>query len=136
MADTVMIVDTGLEITVDALLALGASAPAYIQWGVGTTAPAVGNTGIEDTTNATESRTTGTDSKQNGDSTGDTYRVVGTITKTGSGATIAEVVLMDGAGSGNPPTGDTCFLRATFSGIALSVGNAIEFTIDTKYAQG
>ena len=139
MADTVMIVDTGLGITTAALLALAGSAPAFIDWGVGTTPPAVGNTTVEDTMGCPEVRTdaTGTDAQAMTTTTNDTYRVVGTIVKTTGAAAITEVCTFDGAGAGGPPpTGDVLFLRATFSAINLEIDNSIEFTIDTVYEQG
>ena len=139
MADTVVVVDTGLGITTAAILALAGSAPAFIDWGVGTTAPDPTDTAMETLTGCPEVRTdaTGTDSVEMTDSTNDTYRVVGTIVKTDSAAAITEVGLFNTAGTGGPPpTGGTMFLHATFSAINLEIGNSIEFTIDTKFAQG
>ena len=139
MADTVVVVDTGLGITTAAVLGLGATAPAFIDWGVGTTAPDPTDTEMETLTGCPEVRTdaTGTDSVVTTDSADDTYRVVGTIVKTDSAAAITEVGLFNSAGAGGPPpTGGTMFLHATFSAINLEIGNSIQFTIDTKYAQG
>jgi len=128
-ADDVLVVNTGRELVVDALLALGASAPAYIGWGVGATAVDPTDTDLDDQTDCGEARTnaTGSDSKESTY----TYRVVGTITKAAAAAIIREVATFDGAGAGSPPSGDTMFLRAMFDAISLNIDNAIEFTIDT-----
>lgn len=126
-ADDVLVVNTGREMVVDALLALGASAPVYMGWGVGSTAVAAADTDLADQTGCDEARATGTDSKVSSY----TYRVVGTLTKATAAAIIRELVLFNGAGSGTPPSGDTAFLRAMFDAISLNVGNAIEFTVDT-----
>lgn len=127
MADTVVVTDVGMSVTTAALLAYGALEPHHIGWGTGTTAAAVGNTGLE--TPAAESRTIGTSSAVLTNVTGDTYQVVGTITCTGSGKAITEVVLMTDATAGS------CYLRATFSAINVSVNDSIQFTIKGVYDQ-
>ena len=129
-ADDVLVVNTGRELNVDALLALAAVAPAWIQWGVGSAAVTAADTDLNDKTGCNESRTdsTGADSKVSNY----TYRVVGTITNTGGAAIIREVATFNADGAGGPPVaGGTMFLRAMFDAISLNVGNAIEFTIDT-----
>lgn len=128
-ADDVLVVNGGREMAVDAILALGATAPAYLGWGVGATAVDPTDTDLDDQTGCGEARTdaTGTDSKVSNY----TYRVVGTITKAAAAAIIRELCLFNGAGTGSPPTGDTAFLRAMFDAISLNIGNAIEFTVDT-----
>ena len=126
-ADDVLVVNTGREMNVDALLALAASAPIYIGWGVGAVAVDPTDTDLNSQTDCGEARTTGVDSKVSSF----TYRVVGTITKAVAAAIIREIVTFNGAGAGSPPTGDTAFLRAMFDAISLNIGNAIEFTIDT-----
>ena len=131
MADVVSVVDTGLTIVAAQVLALGASAPAFIEWGVGVTPPVRTNTDIQDSTGCAEARTdaTGTDSVvASGDGGTDTYRVVGTITKADEAAAITEVCTFTSLAAGD------LFLRATFSAINLEIGNSIEFTIDTKFA--
>jgi hypothetical protein len=126
-ADDVLVVNGGREMVVDALLALGATAPAWIQWGVGSTAVDPTQVDLVDKTGCDEARVEGVDSKVSTY----TYRVVGTITKATAAAIIREVATFNGAGIGAPPAGDTMFLRAMFDAISLNVGNAIEFTIDT-----
>jgi len=126
-ADDVLVVNGGREMTVDALLALGASAPEYIQQGVGTTATDPAQTDLIDKTDCGEARVQGTDAKVSNY----TYRTVGTITKADADAIIREVATFNGAGTGSPPSGDTMFLRAMFDAISIKIGNSIEYTIDT-----
>lgn len=130
-ADDVLVVNGGREMTVDALLALGATAPAFLGWGVGDAAVAAGQTDLDDQTDCGEARTdaTGADVKE----ATYTYRVVGTITKAVAAAIIRELGTFDGAGTGSPPAldGSVMFLRAMFDAISLNIGNAIEFTVDT-----
>ena len=47
MADAAYVIDFGLHMIVDAILALGAAEPKHIQWGTGVTGAAPANTGIE-----------------------------------------------------------------------------------------
>jgi len=135
-ADQVLVPTTGIGIVTAAILGLGATAPAYMGWGVGATAPAAGDTDLDDQTDCGEARTdcTGSDSIVTTTVTNDTYRCTGTITKATAAAIIRELCTFNGAGAGSPPTGDTCFLRAVFDAISLNIGNSIEFTVDTKFA--
>lgn len=121
-----MVVDRGLEIVVDRILGAGAE-PHHIAWGIGTTPPVQGNTGLE--TASAEARTAGTGSKVNTTTTGDTYQVAGAITCTSAGKAITEVGLFDDATTGN------LFVRATFSAINVSVNDSINFTIKTVLAK-
>ena len=128
--DDVLVVNTGRELTVDALIALAATAPIYLQWGVSSQAVAAADVDLIDKTGCNETpRATGVDSKVSNY----TYRVVGTLTKTVAAAIIRELGTFNDAGSdlGPPVDGDTMFLRAMFDAISLNVGNAIEFTVDT-----
>jgi tetrahydromethanopterin S-methyltransferase subunit C len=123
-----MIPNTGLAITTNRVVGAG-TVPKWIDWGTGTTAPAVGNTALE-TVKSNEARTVGTASQDTTTTTSDTYKVVGTITCAVAGAAITEVGLFDALTSGN------LFLRGTFSAINLNVADSIEFTINTVYDQG
>jgi len=126
--DDVLVVNTGRELTVDALIALAATAPIYLQWGVSSQAVAGADVDLIDKTGCNETpRATGVDSKVSNY----TYRVIGTLTKTLTAAIIRELGSFNAAGAGTPANGDTMFLRAMFDAISLSVGNAIEFTVDT-----
>ena len=94
--------------------------PNYIGWGTGTGTAAVTDTTLF--TEATESRVAGTSSQQTTTVTNDTYQVVGTMTVSGAGKTITNVGLFDAATSGN------LLMKSDFSGIALNVGESIQFT--------
>ncbi len=100
----------------------GATEPHHIGWGIGVTGAAVGDTGLESA--SAESRTECTSSQQTTTTTNDTYRLVGTITCAGAGKAITEVAAFTAATDG------TCFMRATFSAINVSVGDSIAFTIN------
>ena len=132
-ADDVQVVNGGREMVVDAILALGATAPAWLQWGVGSSPTDPTDTDLETKTDCNEARTdaTAADSKVSNY----TYRVVGTITKAlpiATPAIIRELGSFNADGAGGPPvSGGTMFLRAMFDAISLNVGNAIEFTVDT-----
>jgi hypothetical protein len=126
MADSVMKVDTGMAITTNRIKGAGTE-PKYIGWGTGTTAPAHDNTALE--TAAAEARADGTTTQQTTNTTNDTYQVVGTLVCAGSGKTITEVATFDASANGNMD------VRATFTGIALSVGDGIIFTIKQVFDQ-
>lgn len=128
-----VLTDKGRDITTSRLSG-GGTEPKYIGWGTG-----VGTAGVTDTTLFTEkdvdlsattgTRTTGTSSQQTTTVTNDTYQVTGTRTATGAG-TVTNAGLWDNAtlGSGN------LFAKGDFTGIALSSGDAIAFTVKVKYA--
>ena len=126
--DDVLVVNTGRELTVDALIALAATAPIYLQWGVSSQAVAGADVDLIDKTGCNETpRATGVDTKVSNY----TYRVIGKLTKTLTAAIIRELGTFNAAGTGTPVDGNTMFLRAMFDAISLNVGNAIEFTVDT-----
>jgi hypothetical protein len=115
--------DTGLAEFVSAMVA--DDVVKYIGWGTGS------GQGVTDTDLATasaEARTDGTPAAQTTNTTGDTYRVTGTITATGSRA-ITEVGIFDAA------TGATLRMYADFTVINLSTDDSIAFTIDTVLDQ-
>ncbi|PKN97750.1 MAG: hypothetical protein CVU43_17005 [Chloroflexi bacterium HGW-Chloroflexi-5] len=124
MADVVKVVDTGLAKITDLLAAVTIVCPGWVGWGTGTTAPVVGNTGLE--TPSAEARTVGTKTQQTTTTTSDTYQVVALITAASAQA-ITEVGVFDALTSGN------LFLRATFSAINVSIGDTITFTIKTVF---
>ena len=125
-ADDVLVVNTGRELNVDALLALGAVAPIWLQQGVSDQVVAAADVDLIDKTGCAEDRVEGTDTKVSNY----TYRVVGTILKSGD-ALIREVGTFNAADASAPPDGDTMFLRAMFDVISMKDGNSIEYTIDT-----
>ena|SRR5579872_126480 len=98
------------------------SSPKYIAMGVGATG--AGRTAaVTDTalTTEVETRTIGVESTVTTSVTNDTYQNVGTITASGS-RNVDEAMLNDASSSGN------MFLSATFPVIALTVGQAVQFT--------
>jgi hypothetical protein len=120
-----MVPNAGLAIVTNRLISAGTE-PKYVDSGVGTTDPAVGNTGLE-TPNG-EDRVAGTSSRVTTNATNDTYQVVGTITYATAGA-ITEVGLFDASINGN------LFLRGTFAAINVAIGDKIEFTIKAVFDQ-
>ena len=133
MADSVLVVTTGLTLITTCLVDLGAVAPKHTQWGVGTTAPAAGDVDLEDKTDCNEARVSDLAEVVTITLTDDGFRCHALITKAAAGAAITEVGTFNAADAGTPPDGDTMFLRATFDAINLVVGNSIDFTIDTKF---
>lgn len=94
--------------------------PNYIGWGTGAGTAAVTDTTLF--TEATETRVAGTSTQQTTTVTNDTYQVVGTMTVSGAGKTITNVGLFDAVTSGN------LLMKSDFTGIALNVGESIQFT--------
>jgi hypothetical protein len=123
MADK--LTNAGLAIITNRIKGAGTE-PNYVHWGTGTTAAAVTDTTLE--TAGAESRTSGTSTRVTTTATNDTYQVVGTITCTGSGKAITEMGLFDASTDGN------LFTRHTFSAINVAVGDSIQFTAKTVYA--
>lgn len=108
--------------------------PVYIGWGTGvqttalSTDTTLGPTTVErdvDLSGTSGTRTTGTSSQQTTTTTNDTYRVTGTRTATGAG-TVTCAGLFDNATIGS----GTMFLKGDFTGIGLSSGDSIAFTIN------
>lgn len=124
MADVVKLVATGRSIITARLRGTGTE-PNYLGIGTGTTAPVDGNTTLE--TPRAESRISCTTTSQTTSTTNDTYRAVGTVTISGTSAAVTEVALFDASTSGN------LFLRATHDVINLSVGDSIQYTINTQF---
>lgn len=127
MADTVVVVNGGLDIITNRLKGSGTE-PNYIHWGTGTTTAAATDTALE--TARGEDRVSGTSTRETTNTTNDTYQVVGTLTASGSPAAITEAGLFDAA------TGGNLFLRGTFDAINLNVDDSVQFTIQTVFDQG
>lgn len=127
MADTVKIVDDGMDVITNRIKGSGTE-PKYIGWGIGDTTAANDDTGLESA--GAEDRTECTTTQQTTNVTNDTYRAVGSITCVGAGKEITEIALYDASTAGN------CYLRATFSVINVSVNDVIEFTVDSIFNQG
>lgn len=104
------------------------AAPKYVAMGTGATG--AGRTAAAaDTALSTEveSRTAGTESVQTGSVTGDTYRVVGTITATATRA-VDEAATFDASTAGN------IFDSFTFPVVNLSSGDSLQLTVDTRFS--
>jgi hypothetical protein len=118
MATVVKVVATGRGIASNRIKGTGTE-PKNIGWGTGTTAPLDADTALE--TASAETKVVGTSSVQTTTTTNDTYRVVGTLTSA-SVQTISESGLFDDA--------NVLFMRGTFTGIPLDVGDSIQLTIE------
>jgi hypothetical protein len=114
-----VITDAGLAIVTNRIKGSGTE-PSYIAWGTGAGTAAVGDTTLF--TEASESRVAGTSTQQTTTKTNDTYQVVGTLTAGGS-KTITNAGLFDAS------TGGNCFLKGDFTGVALALGESIQFTM-------
>lgn len=102
---------------------LCAAASWWVGWGTGT---AAARSATALTTPAAEARVSGTPTTITTSQTGDTFKVTGTITSA-SGQTITEVGAFDALSSGN------CDLYGSFTGVALSTGDSIAFTITCQF---
>lgn len=92
----------------------------YIGWGTGVGTAAKGDTTLS--TEAAESRVSGTVTTS-GTGASAKYQVVGTLTCAGAGKTITNAGNFDASTSGN------LIVHGDFTGIALNVGDSIQFTI-------
>jgi hypothetical protein len=99
--------------------------PKYVAWGTAAGTSAVGDTTLF--TEAAEARTAGSSSQVTTTLANDTYQVIGAITCAGSGKTITNAGLFDASTVGN------LLVKTDFSGIALSVGDAIQFTMKLQF---
>lgn len=104
----------------------GGTEPLNLAWGTG-----AGTTAVADTTLFTETtpRIAGTSSQATTTVTSDTYQVVGTLTST-LAQTITNAGLFDviTASAGN------LFVKGDFTGIALAIGDSIQFTFKTQFS--
>ncbi len=124
MANGVCVTNAGVAILTNRLIQ-GGTAPKYMDWGTGTTTPAVTDTALQ--TASGESRTSGTESRTTTTVTNDTYTDTGTIVATGARA-ITEYGQFDASSAGN------CLIHAVFSVVNLAIGEAIAFTSNLKLA--
>ncbi len=100
------------------------SLPKFVAWGTdGGTSYTLADDNTRLGSECSEPRTSGMVQTETTDTEDDTFRVVGTITASGTRA-IKEVGIFDAL------TGGDLFVRATFAVINLEVGDSIQFTID------
>jgi hypothetical protein len=131
-----VVVNAGRDIITNRLNGAGTT-PLNIGWGTGVQTTALvtdttlGPTTVEKlvdlSTSAGTDHTVGTVTRQTTTVTNDTFQVVGTRTATGAG-TVTVAGLFDAASGGN------LFLKGDFTGIGLSSGDAIQFTIKAVFA--
>lgn len=123
------VVNTGKDylVTLIKLASRPGTEPAAVAWGTGTTAEALTQTAL--VTESAEARTAGTSSQVTTSTTNDSYRVVGTITAT-AGRSITE----SGLFNSTTVAGSIMVTRATFTAIALSTSDSIQFTWTVRLA--
>jgi hypothetical protein len=122
-----VVVNGGLGLVTSRLGSASAAVPDYVAWGTGAGTAAVADTTLF--TEASEARTQGAITQQTTNTTSDTYQVVGTITVAGSGKTITNAGLFNASSSG------TMLMKGDFTGIALDVGESIQFTMQVVFDQ-
>ncbi len=115
--------NVGRQVTTNRVKGSGPE-PNYIGWGSGS-----GTAVVTDTTLFSEilSRTLGTSTQVTTTTTSDTYQVVGTVSAAGS-VTITNAGLFDAA------TGGNLFMKGNFTGVALTIGEGIQFTMKVQYS--
>lgn len=124
------VTNNGLGIITNRIKGAGTE-PLNVGWGTG-----AGTTAKTDTSLFTEAlvslaagttdHTAGTSTQQTTTTTNDTYQVVATRTATGAG-TVTNAGLWDAA------SGGTLFLKGDFTGIGLSSGDSIQFTVKAVF---
>ena len=131
-ADVVFVVDNGMDIITDLLLAtpLVDASPHWIDWGTDATVATATDEAMG--TPGGEARAVGVSTQVTTTVGNDTLQVVGTLTEAGGGATIVECGLFNSLAG----VAGFMFLHATFDAINLVDTNSIEFTIKTKFDQG
>lgn len=119
-----VLTNAGKAITTNRIKGSGTE-PNYVGWGTGAGTAAASDTTLF--TEASEARVAGTSTQQTTTVTNDTYQVVGTLTCAGSGKTITNAGLLDASSGGN------LYMKGDFTGIALNVGDGIQFTMKCQY---
>lgn len=119
-----VLTNAGKAITTNRIKGSGTE-PNYVGWGTGAGTAAATDTTLF--TEASEARVAGTSTQQTTTVTNDTYQVVGTLTCAGSGKTITNAGLLDASSGGN------LYMKGDFTGIALNVGDGIQFTMKCQY---
>lgn len=127
-----VVTNGGRAVAVSRLMGTGTE-PLYIGWGTGAGTASVGATALYTETEAdlstgTGTRVTGSSASYTTTVAGDTYRVTGTYTASGSG-TVTNAGLFDAA----TITAGNLFMYGDFTGIGLAANDAIAFTIDVVF---
>lgn len=128
-ADDVRVVHDGMKVISESLKGT-AILPVWIGWGTGATATANTDSALvtEVTITAEGGRVQGTAASTTVTSSGDTYKVTGTITAT-TAHTLREVGLFCTSSAGS-----TMFLRGMHDAISVAEGDSVAYTIKTVFA--
>lgn len=126
----VVFTNAGAAIVTNRITQAG-TAPKNIGWGIGTNAPAVGDTALQTESAPTTAggRTVGTESRTTVTNTNDNYQVTGTVTA-GSTLAITEAGLFDNVTAGNLLT------RGVFAAVNVVSADSIAFTFGLKFVPG
>lgn len=124
-----VVTNAGRAVAVNRLRGTGTE-PLYIGWGTGAGTASAGATALyteraADLSATSGSRVTGSSASHSTNVTGDTYRVTGTYTASGSG-TVTNAGLFDAS----TITAGNLFVYGDFTGIGLDPNDAIAFTVD------
>jgi len=122
-----VVTNAGLGLVTSRLGSAASAVPDYVAWGTGAGTAAVTDTTLF--TEASEARVQGTITQQTTNTANDTYQVVATITVSGSGKTITNAGLFNASSSG------TMLMKGDFTGVALDVGESIQFTMQVVFDQ-
>ena len=127
-----VLVNGAHAITTNLVSGLGGTVPKYIGWGTGAGTAAVTDTGLStekdvDLSGAGPARTTGTATRTTTTNTNDTLTITGTRTATGSGT-------VTNAGTFDASSGGNLYVHGDFTGIGLSSGDSIAFTVNVKFS--
>lgn len=127
-----VVTTAGRAVAVQRVLGAGTE-PKQIGWGTGAGTASTGATALftevaADLSATTGTRVTGTSASYTTTVAGDTYRVTGTYTASGSG-TVTNAGLFDAA----TITAGNLFMYGDFTGIGLASNDAIAFTIDVVF---
>lgn len=139
-----MVTYAGLAIITDLISGLGGTVAKYLSWGTGAGTAARTDTVLftEDysTTNngSGAQRVTSTVTRTTTSETNDTAQFVGTLTEAhAGGATVTNTGLFDTIGTSGstttPPSGGNLLLKSDFTGIALNLNDAIQFTLSLQF---
>jgi len=121
-----VVTDVGLALVTDRVMGVGGNPPRWLDWGTGAGVAAVTDAALF--TESTESRVSGTMSRETVSTTNDTYQVVGTITANGT-KTITNVGVLDVSSKAS----GILFFHADFAGVLLQAGESIEFTLQSQF---
>jgi hypothetical protein len=121
-----LLVNTGKAVVTNRINGSGTT-PLYVAWGTGAGTTAATDTTLFSESASPASRATGTATQQTTSTTNDTFQVVGTLTS-GTSQTITNAGTFDAITVGN------LFVKGDFTGIALSNGDSIQFTVKVQFS--